>query len=710
MIDFTHLYIYPDCQYRKNLKAGLYPLGTLDIQGFYGNNVALHTIVGRNGSGKSSLLDIMIRMANNVGALMCKKEKRDASDRVRYARHIYADLGFKTTYVIDGDLLSMAEKDKVHECILCVRDICLWLEFDQEIYWLSDTTILNSALQDNLICNHIMKQYKTHFHDYSDMSDLTRKHEIAAMLFYTIATNYSMLGFIAADYADEESLEYDDRIILADNDGKILINNAKERKMITTEGWVDTKNWLTGLFHKNDGYMCPLVLNPYRDNGHINMSNEAALTNSRLTALLIMYKFDERPLIDDYQLDYIEYSFKKDFYTRFRSITKKDDKERTNLLADGGDLNYFMQAAMTENSWSWTVLDELDLPANPELHKIEVAARLYLVYKIFNIAATYPYYARYRKYGNINKVFYTLKKAPTPRFLRKLVQEVVERHTHVEQKVHQVLNFILFINRRKGELPEFNLDWLLEDFTYSDYVNRLSIENEFKDLNDCMRNLPPSIFRQSLLMKMVDKNRIVAGKIPFGKLSSGQKQLLFQLSTLVYHMVNLKSVPQNEIRYHNINIILDEIEVCFHPEYQRNFVSRLLDLLCDTLHLNDTFGIHIWLTTHSPFILSDIPESLITYMKQGHCMTEEEKQADGILPPMAANVSDLLHQSFFLDKGFIGEYTRRKILNAISFMRNDAGGVWTDDSLRDFINGIGEPFIKKNLVKLWEKKYEKNFD
>lgn len=89
----------------------MYPLGTLDIPDFYGKNVALHTIVGRNGSGKSSLLDIMIRMANNVGALMCKKEKRDASDRVRYARHIYADLGFKTMFVIDCDLLSMGQKE-----------------------------------------------------------------------------------------------------------------------------------------------------------------------------------------------------------------------------------------------------------------------------------------------------------------------------------------------------------------------------------------------------------------------------------------------------------------------------------------------------------------------------------------------------------------------------------------------------------------------
>ena len=68
MLDFTHLYIYSDCLYRKNLEEGLYPLGTFDIPEFYGKNVRLHAIVGKNGSGKSSILDIMLRMINNLGA------------------------------------------------------------------------------------------------------------------------------------------------------------------------------------------------------------------------------------------------------------------------------------------------------------------------------------------------------------------------------------------------------------------------------------------------------------------------------------------------------------------------------------------------------------------------------------------------------------------------------------------------------------------
>lgn len=236
------------------------------------------------------------------------------------------------------------------------------------------------------------------------------------------------------------------------------------------------------------------------------------------------------------------------------------------------------------------------------------------------------------------------------------------------------------------------------------------MKKEFGSIDDCMMSLPPNIFRQTIYMKRVVDEKVIAEKIPFSRMSSGQRQMLFQLSTLMYHMLNLKSVPHKEIRYHNVNLILDEIEVCFHPEYQRMFLTRMLDLLCNKLHLNDDFGIHIWLTTHSPFILSDVPDPLITYMKDGHLLSNGDKERMQIKAPMAANISDLLHQSFFLEQGFIGEYSRRKILDAISFMRNDAGGDWTEGSLNEFIKGIGEPFIKKNLVKLWEKKYEKDFD
>lgn len=94
MFDIKSITIYEECKYRRNLNAGTYTLGNSVLKDFFGRNITLHTLVGKNGSGKSSLLDIVFRMVNNVGAVMCKQEIREAADRVRYVRHIYADLEY----------------------------------------------------------------------------------------------------------------------------------------------------------------------------------------------------------------------------------------------------------------------------------------------------------------------------------------------------------------------------------------------------------------------------------------------------------------------------------------------------------------------------------------------------------------------------------------------------------------------------------------
>ena len=58
--------------------------------------------------------------------------------------------------------------------------------------------------------------------------------------------------------------------------------------------------------------MCPIVLNPFRDKGKVDMNREMRLTQQRMEALLIYYKRQGVDYIDGYSLNTIKYTFNPD--------------------------------------------------------------------------------------------------------------------------------------------------------------------------------------------------------------------------------------------------------------------------------------------------------------------------------------------------------------------------------------------------------------
>lgn len=706
MLDFKSIRIYDECNpdFRKILKPGLYDLKEAPIPDFFGDNVRAHVLVGKNGSGKSSLLDMLFRMVNNVGALMCKNEERKASARVRYIKGIYADFAYTKEFP--------QQPGELHHGLLCIRENALWIEYDDNVYWLSDNQLIEMWPNANEYINSLEERFDDdHFMDFSGMVPADRN-KVAEIFFYTLATNFSILGFQASDYENEDSLEFEDVYLTTENDEYITTEN--DEPISCWQEWVEHKNWIPSLFHKNDGYMCPIVLNPYRDRGLLNVANESYLTARRLAGLMIYSRKYNKTIIENYTLDKVTYELRDDIYQKFTKIIAEEDKDKSvkrNLLADGGDLLRFTKAAQIKGTTSWIILDAFNCGVDERkaesLSCAELYARLYLAYKVLTIAGTYPAYADYAKLGNVDNVLAYDKKAFSPRKLRELCAVIENRFTHIEQKVHQTLHFIRLMNDARASNPNLAVDWLNTTFTFDEYFQHLEPRKNFESIEELMRFLPPNIFRQVIYLKRKNDDGTETDNIPFSKLSSGEKQMLYQLSTVVYHLINLKSVPTDECHYSHVNIVLDEIEVCFHPEYQRCFISMLLDLIVNRLELNKYMGIHFWITTHSPFILSDFPEELICYMRNGHQLTDDEVRENKILPPMAANINEILHQSFFLKKGFIGEYVRDKILSLAEWLQdNNQSQEWDYHKVRLFINGIKEPYISRQLNSLFSIKYQ----
>lgn len=174
--------------------------------------------------------------------------------------------------------------------------------------------------------------------------------------------------------------------------------------------------------------------------------------------------------------------------------------------------------------------------------------------------------------------------------------------------------------------------------------------------------------------------------ISLSRMSSGERQFLYTCSTFIYHILNLLSVQDSRrVRYRNMNLVLDEVEICFHPEYQRQFVFKLIDLQTK-LRLTRWCSINILIATHSPFILSDIPQQNILYLENGICANSKVN-----VNPYAANVNDILHQSFFLKDAFMGEFSLRRIGNLVSEIDNckTQRGVRTAEELKKEIELVG---------------------
>ena len=299
----------------------------------------------------------------------------------------------------------------------------------------------------------------------------------------------------------------------------------------------------------------------------------------------------------------------------------------------------------------------------------------------------------------------------------KLARRVNERHSHIEQKAQQTITFLNTIKKLREENPNIILDWLETPFEYEGYRDFMGYDVKYEKIEELTLRLPPPIFDQQILLKKKLKDNesgeeLWVKQIPFNKLSSGEKQLAYQLTTIVYHILNIKSVSLDNIKYHDINIVLDEIEVCFHPDYQRKFVKNLLGVL-NRLKLNESFGIHLLMTTHSPFILSDIPSSQIMYLEEGRRL--KGNRLEEMPNPFAANVSEILHQSFFLDQGFMGEFARDRILSLARFLKGEPTtedvNFWIDQDIEAFLEVLSEPYIKNQLRLLYLSNFdEKNTD
>lgn len=146
------------------------------------------------------------------------------------------------------------------------------------------------------------------------------------------------------------------------------------------------------------------------------------------------------------------------------------------------------------------------------------------------------------------------------------------------------------------------------------------------------------------------------------QLSSGETDMLKFFSRL-YDAICLRPRKLDSEQAPQM-LLIDEAENSYHPEWQRQFVSRLLKIL-NALYLKNKGtkwekDFQVVLTTHSPILLSDIPKMCINYLEKDST-TGKVRLSMEQAETFGANVFDLYRKTFFLQEGMVGVFAGEKI-------------------------------------------------
>ncbi len=188
---------------------------------------------------------------------------------------------------------------------------------------------------------------------------------------------------------------------------------------------------------------------------------------------------------------------------------------------------------------------------------------------------------------------------------------------------------------------------------YMEYV--FNTKNSIRSFLEYEKYDPSDDFLIEYLPDFMDLYLIDQNGRKFTDLSFGEKLLNFLLLKILRIIKEAKDKYKSEIN--TINILYDEFDIGLHPEMQRkfiNFITNITKLVNE--YFNNKLFFNIIISTHSPFIISDIPKNNISFIKDGK-EKEEFKENENTF---GANLYDILAKGFFL-KNSIGLYSEKFI-------------------------------------------------
>lgn len=313
----------------------------------------------------------------------------------------------------------------------------------------------------------------------------------------------------------------------------------------------------------------------------------------------------------------------------------------------------------------------------------------YIIYKTIEIFMTYPSYGNpIRGYAS-SEVFFSFRVSDSSLNTLFNLKDAFYRlatdwhiKSHITLKLRQTYSLLRGYNASRklyASVSKYKGKSLVFESLSEKYIRTLSN----------IESLPPPIFKWEIIYRRRDEKSPIA----FSTFSSGEKQKMFFQSAIIYHLRNINSIGDEKIHYHSVNLIFEEIELYFHPEWQRSLIFDLMRSIRNA-NIQNIVSINMIFVTHSPYILSDIPKSNVLFLKDGMPVYEMQENTFG------ANINSLLKNGFFLPSLPMGEFAYRKINTLFEKLHSGQFDPHTIPQLYAQIMTVGEPAIRTQLITL----------
>ena len=189
------------------------------------------------------------------------------------------------------------------------------------------------------------------------------------------------------------------------------------------------------------------------------------------------------------------------------------------------------------------------------------------------------------------------------------------------------------------------------------------------------------------------------------RLSSGEESLLKFFSRFYYALKQ----PENGKPINNVHLFVDEPDLYIHPEWQRKWLSRFIwgvecieRMLRRNIDVSNSYGlpflkedekfrIQVFLTTHSPFIVTDFFTENIVFLNREHDgfgkTTIDHYKKDYTL---GADIFDILRSGFFIDS-VVGEFAEKRVRDIVDFIEKNP---FKNREEIPYLSQIGDPILR----------------